>query len=100
MPVTRFNPMVGTSVLVSTLITDTAGDPADPTTVGIYFRSPTGLVTDATVTNVGVGIYTAEHVVDEAGTWVVQVAGDGDLIVVEEASFDVRRSAMPASFST
>lgn len=96
MPLDPFSPMVGTAVKASVLFVDETGVPIDPTTVTITWRAPDGTLTvNPTVTNVGVGIYTSELIVDQAGEWVVQAHGEGAVAVVEEEHFRVRENVIP-----
>lgn len=95
MPVSTFNPMVGTLVGANVLFVDETGVPTDPTDVYIQAMGPDGTLVAVIVTNIGVGIWRGEFIVNLPGIWVVQAKGDGALIVTEEASFDVRRRAIP-----
>lgn len=80
--------------MASTLFVDETGAPTDPTDVNIRFHAPSATDYDAPVVNVGVGLYTAEWIVDEPGTWTVQAEGTGALAVVEEESFAVRKAVI------
>jgi len=90
MPVPKFNPMEGTVVGANVLFVDEVGVPTDPTTVIITFRAPDGTLLTPVVTNLGVGLYRAEVVVNAGGLWVVQAEGTGALVIIEEAQFEVR----------
>lgn len=99
MPISaQINPMSGTLVGVNILFVDDTGAPTDPTDVIIQAIRQDGSLKDQAdilVSNIGVGIWHAEFIVDRSGTWTVQAKGLGALIVVEEASFDVRRRTIP-----
>lgn len=96
MPIsTAINPMTGTLVGVNVLFVDETDVPTDPTTVTIQAIRPDGSLQSVVVSNLGVGIYHAEFIVDQPGGWTVQAKGTGALIVTEEASFKVRGRVIP-----
>lgn len=89
MPIPKVWPMAGTQVAVMWEVFDETGEPANPTTVTVTVRSPSGVIA-ATTTHPGTGIYRTEFTTDVGGTWVVQFVGTAPVVVVEEIQFDVR----------
>lgn len=76
------------------------GDLADPTSVEVRLRDPSGNVTtvtspDASITNPAVGYWRYTFDADEAGRWHLYIAGSGGgADAVHQVTFDVRAPKM------
>lgn len=83
---------LGQTVKVSTTFSTAAGTPANPTTVVLTVRSPSGDATTPTPTNTGTGIYEAILAPDEAGVWRYEFKGTtGTAVAVDASWFTVER---------
>jgi hypothetical protein len=82
--------VAGTMVRLTFGLTDIAGAAANPTTVTVKIRSPSGSTATASPTNDGVGAYHHDYTFALAGEYVVHVETTGNPTVVDEASVDVR----------
>lgn len=91
---------VGDGVRFKATITDLDGSAADPTTVTVKIRDPSGntetLVygVDGDVKKSGTGIYYVDRTIDEAGVWRHRWAGTGAVVVAEEAGLTVKEQVV------
>lgn len=69
---------VGQRVRLTATFRNQASALANPTTVTIRVRRPSGAVETLDETNDSTGVYTAEVVVDAAGQWVATAIGSGN----------------------
>lgn len=90
---------IGDQAVVTNMITDCDGVPADPSELVVKVMSPDGTVTsitmpDALITNPGVGQYefTLPTPFDRAGLWRVRWETSGDLFSAQEIRLRVRGS--------
>lgn len=60
---------IGDDVLISVTVTDSAGVPANPSTITLEVTAPSGATTSPAHNNDGVGLYSAAAAADEAGLW-------------------------------
>jgi hypothetical protein len=67
----------GTAVLLTATFTGTDGVAANPGTVVVRIRQPSGTVTSHTPTNTATGVYTYTFTPAEAGKWTWEVQGSG-----------------------
>jgi hypothetical protein len=65
----------GQSVIVSATFTNAASAPANPLTVTLQVKSPSGVITTPTPANVGTGVYEATIIANESGYWRYHWAG-------------------------
>lgn len=83
---------LGQTVTVSTTFANAAGAAANPTTVVLTVRSPSGDVTTPTPSNSGTGTYEAVLAPDEAGVWRYEWKGTtGSAVAVDQDWFTVER---------
>lgn len=85
----------GDQIRITVTFTDTAtGLVADPTTVTIKHKDPSGNVTTETypgnVTKSGTGVYYLDISIDETGRWRFRGEGTGNVEAAVEGSFGVR----------
>lgn len=72
---------------------DSAPTEADPTLVVCRVKKPDGNVSTPAVTNdAGLGKFSVEVALDQAGTWRYRFEGTGAVIAAGERRFRVRRS--------
>lgn len=88
---------IGDTVRLTAAFTNAAGTAADPATVTLQIKDPSGNVDNytyagATVTKSATGSYYYDLSVDEPGTWFFRWKGTGAVATAEEGSFDVRES--------
>lgn len=81
---------IGDQVRLGATFTNLAGTLLNPTTVACVARKPDGSTTTLTAVNESTGVYHADVLVDQSGTWNARWAGTGTLVVAEETSFEVR----------
>ena len=81
---------IGDLVHLTAGFVDANGAQADPTTVQLTIKRPTGTDT-VTPTNTGIGAYYYDVPITEAGTWTYRWAGTGAVTTAEEGSFTVRQ---------
>lgn len=82
----------GNKVRIEASIRDISGELADPTTVTVKVRKPSGAVLTISPDRVSTGIYRSEVAVDEGGQWCYRIEGTGAVTTATEGSFPV---AMP-----
>lgn len=87
---------IGDLVRVTASFTDSSGELANPTSVAILSRSPSGAELSLNVTSQGTGIYYAEHNIDECDTWWFRAKGTGDIEDAAERRLHVRATAFDA----
>ena len=91
----------GDLVRVSLAFEDTAGDPADPTTVRGRYRDPSGAVTtyvfgtDAELVKDATGAYHFDVSPAASGEWRYRGEGTGAVQAAAEGRFLVRTTAFP-----
>lgn len=89
---------VGDEVQVTGTIRDLAGAPADPSTLTVRVKPPTGPVASyvwpgsPAVNPTGTGVFTFDQVLDAAGTWYIRFEAAGTYIAAEEQQINVRAS--------
>lgn len=92
---------VGDRVRVSAVFRDLTGAVADPTTIVVMYRDPSGNVTtktyvsDPEVVRDSLGGFHLDIDVDEAGTWTYRVEGAGAVVAAGETTFVAKSTAFP-----
>lgn len=85
--------IVKTAIQVSQDFRNLAGDLANPTTVVLTVRSPSGTVTTPSLTNTSTGVYAGMITFDEAGEWTWWWQADGTIIVAGDGRAYARLDA-------
>lgn len=84
---------VGDRVRITGTFTDTAGSPANPSTVVVYVLKRDGATwTYSAPTNPATGTWYADHDVTQEGTYDYRVVGTGSIIAAGEGTFKVEDS--------
>lgn len=85
---------VGSQVRITGTFTNpnASDDPVDPTTITIYYKDPSGNITelsgtDSDVTNSSTGVYYTDITIDESGTWIYRFVGTGAAVAADEGYF-------------
>lgn len=86
---------IGDLVALAAAFVNAAGSPADPTTVTLAIRDPTGALVDPapTPTHGATGAYTYDLAITRAGVWRYRFAGTGAVVAAEEAKVFARSSS-------
>lgn len=85
-------------IRITALFTTADGIPADPSTVTLMIKDPTGEITikvyntDLEVLKLGTGNYQYDHLADIPGRWYYSWLGTGDVQISAHKSFFIRRS--------
>ena len=82
---------IGDTVKLLAEITDDDDTPADPTDLEATIIGPDGDVVALTPQEVETGLWKAEHVVDQEGSWWYRFYDAGPPSFAEESSFIVKR---------
>ena len=85
---------VGDTIRASCTFTDVDGAAADPTTVTLEVKDPSGNVTTLTyaagqITKASAGNYHCDLAVDEAGVWEYRWIGTGNVAQADQGAFYV-----------
>jgi hypothetical protein len=84
-------PLTGSMYEIRVSISDPNG-PADPTTLVVQVKKPSGSVFSPAISRVGTGIYVSSFVLDEAGVYSYRWQGTGIATGVCVGSFHVQSS--------
>ena len=88
---------VGDLVRVTGTWTDSDGAATDPTAVKLYYKDPSGNITESTyltdtdITQDTTGVYYADIDIDESGKWFYRWVGTGSAQAADEYWFTVDR---------
>jgi hypothetical protein len=91
---------VGTEVRVTGTFKDADGAVANPTTISLVVRDPSGNEATytyggaGTITKGSTGIYHQGITTDEEGVWVYQWTGTGAVVTVDEGWFNVETGSI------
>lgn len=90
--------LIGTRVESRQEFLDTASALSDPDTVTLVILAPDGTrttlvyLTDSEITRVSLGVYSFDHVPDQAGDWGYRWAGTGANAYAEETFVNIEAS--------
>jgi hypothetical protein len=88
---------IGDVVPVTGTFRNAAGALANPTTVDVLVRAPSGTVTTVANSSSSTGIYTANITPTEEGVYRYRFTGTGAVAQAQEGMFTVRRRRVPAA---
>lgn len=89
--------VVTSSVTLTATFTNIAGIPANPTTVVLTVKSPSGVTSTPSVTNTSTGVYTATFSLTAPGRWSYEWQATGAIEVATDGVIDVRSSRVDAT---
>ena len=84
--------LIGQQIRLSAVFTNVLGVAADPTTVALTIRPPSGVLSTPTPTKDSTGHYHYDVTPDAAGEWRSRWVGTGTLVAAAEGLFIVTAS--------
>lgn len=88
-PVTTMSYTIGSSVRVTASIYTAVGSLADPGSVVLKIRKPSGAIITPALTADSAGVSHADVLVDEPGIWFFRIETSGTITTATEGSFVV-----------